>query len=285
MSQSELQAAYDHCLKVAKQHYENFPVASWILPRRLRLPIAVIYTFARSADDFADEGDLSVQERLTKLDDYVTALDAIKAGTPSNEPVFIALAAIISQHHLPLELFYDLLTAFRQDVTKKRYENFDEVMDYCQNSANPIGRLLLYLYGTATPENLKYSDAVCSALQLINFWQDIYQDFSENDRIYLPQDEMVRFNVSESHIQDQNSDAAMQSLMAFQIQRTRNLLQSGAPLGNKLKGRIGLVLRMIMAGGLRILEKLEENTDDLFARPRLKIHDRIWMFTQAALAP
>jgi len=251
-------------------HYENFPVASLLLPRSLRVPIAVIYRFARSADDFADEGDLSNTERLRLLDAYRVELSRIARGDPPGSPLFADLARIVRAHQIPLQLLHDLLDAFSQDVVKNRYANFAEVLDYCRRSANPVGRLLLHLFGASSPENLRDSDAVCTGLQLVNFWQDVAIDYAK-DRIYLPQDEMARFGVSEAHLTDRRRDAAWRSLLGFQAERARAMLESGAPLGSRLPGRIGLEIRTTVQGGLRILDKLAAAEFDMFLRrPTLK---------------
>jgi squalene synthase HpnC len=276
-----LSEAYRYCQDVAAEHYENFPVASRLLPRQFRQPITVIYAFARSADDFADEGDHTKAERLKLLDGYEDQLQRLLTGMPGSEPVFIALADVIKRYALPIGLFQDLLSAFRQDVTKQRYENFDEVLDYCQRSANPVGRLLLYLYNEATAENLSLSDQICTALQLINFLQDLLQDFEEHNRIYLPQDEMQKYHVNHADLQKHNSNTAMQELIQLQVQRARALLLAGAPLGNKLPGRIGLELRMIIQGGMRILQKLDDHDGNVFLRPRLQKSDYLGMFWNA----
>ncbi|HEB54781.1 MAG TPA: squalene synthase HpnC, partial [Gammaproteobacteria bacterium] len=256
---SRLEQAYQHCQSVVAGHYENFPVASRLLPKRLRRPISVIYTFARTADDFADEGNLSKAQRHQKLDHYSGKLTAIAEGESIDDPVFIALADVIKGHALPLSLFQDLLTAFKMDVDKTRFAEFSEVLNYCHYSANPVGRLLLYLHGAATPENLSRADSICSALQLINFYQDLSQDYHEHGRIYLPQDEMRQFGVSDHHIQQARSDEAMQRLMNFQFQRAASMLQQGYPLGNALKGRFGFELRMIIQGGACVLDKLQNH--------------------------
>jgi squalene synthase HpnC len=185
MTAHNLETAYRHCERLARSHCENFPVASWLLPRRLRRPIAVIYAFARTADDFADEGHYSAAQRLALLNGYGAKLQQLERGEATDDPLFIALADVIARYQLPLQLFYDLLSAFAQDVTKKRYTDFGELLDYCRRSANPVGRLLLHLSGNASAENLQLSDKICSALQLINFYQDLAQDFAENERIYL----------------------------------------------------------------------------------------------------
>ena len=236
-------------------HYENFPVASVLLPRHLRRPVAVIYAFARSSDDFADEGDFTQAERLASLESYRQELRQIETGQKTNLPLFTQLAGVIKEWSLPLRPFYDLLDAFSQDVLKARYADFGEVMHYCSRSADPVGRLMLHLYGAAQSDNIAQSDSICSALQLINFWQDVEIDFRK-DRIYLPQDELARFGVTEELIAARKGNDAWRSFMTFQSNRTRRLLLDGAPLGGILKGRIGLEMRMIIAGGDRILSKI-----------------------------
>jgi squalene synthase HpnC len=268
----QVQNAYRHCLEIVRSHYENFPVASLLLPRSLRQPIAAIYAFARTADDFADEGQLSETQRLEKLNHYSRQLETLDQEQPA-DPVFIALQDVIHRHQLPVQLFQDLLTAFKQDVTKKRYENFDEVLQYCRHSANPVGRLLLHITGQDTALNLQQSDAICSALQLINFLQDIHQDYAENNRIYFPRDEMRQWGVTEAMIQQRQTTGAMRALVQQQVLRTKALMLSGAPLGNAIAGRFGLQLRMMINGGLRILKLLENQQENVFSRPRLKTRD------------
>lgn len=263
-------------------HYENFPVASILLPKHLRRAVEIIYHFARQADDFADEGDLRDEERFSALNGFRDELKHIAANETPLTPLFRDLADIVAQHQLPLQLFHDLLDAFSQDVLKKRYANFDEVLDYCRRSANPVGRLLLYLYEEATPPNLEYSDAICTSLQLINFWQDIAKDYAIG-RIYLPQDEMTHFGVTEAHIAQCRVDKEWQQLMQFQIQRTRDMMRSGTPLGSILTGRIGIEMRLIIAGGNRILDKLEAVQFDMFQRrPVLRPIDWIIMLGKSA---
>lgn len=284
MNKETLQNAYAECLELANSHYENFPVASRLLPKHLRLPIAVIYAFARRADDFADEGNLSDEERIAALTDYGTKLDLIEQGQQVDDSTFIALADVIQQHELPISLFHDLLTAFKMDVTKARYANFGEVMEYCRYSANPVGRLLLHLNKATSPQNLGASDAICSALQLTNFLQDISQDLEESDRIYIPQDEMEQFAVSEDDIRNKITNNSTRRLIEFQIRRTVKLMQAGAPLGKVLKGRMGLELRMTIMGGSRILQKLNQQHDDVFSRPRLNKWDIVWIIWKAIRA-
>ncbi|MDO8312204.1 MAG: squalene synthase HpnC [Sideroxyarcus sp.] len=263
-------------------HYENFPVASILMPKQLRKPVAAIYHFARAADDIADEGDLPDDERQRQLDDFRDELMHIAADETPLLPLFQNLANEIKAHALPMQPFHDLLDAFSQDVAKKRYANFNELLDYCRRSANPVGNLLLHLYEEATPVNLAYSDSICTALQLINFWQDIAKDYTIG-RIYLPLDEMARFGVSEDQIAQNISDEAWHALMKFQVDRARALMLQGAPLGSILTGRIGMEMRMIIAGGLRILDKLEAADYDVFRRrPVLRPFDWVIMLAKSA---
>lgn len=263
-------------------HYENFPVASILMPKRLRKPVAAIYHFARAADDIADEGECSNEERLQQLDEFRDQLHHIAANKTPLLPLFQHLASEMKQHALPMQPLHDLLDAFSQDVVKKRYANYDELLDYCRRSANPVGTLLLHLYEEATPVNLAYSDAICSALQLINFWQDVAKDITIA-RIYLPQDEMTRFGVSEEQIVQGRCDDAWRTLMKFQIERARELMLYGKPLGTILTGRIGLEMRMIIQGGLRILDKIETADYDVFnKRPVLRPFDWVIMLAKSA---
>ena len=269
---------------MAVNHYENFPVASVLLPARLRRPVESIYAFARQADDFADEGDWPASVRLANLAGCVQQLDLIESGATPSAPLFLDLADIIREFGLPIDLFRDLLSAFSQDVVKTRYADFGEVMDYCRRSANPVGRLMLHLYRATDPRSLAWSDNICSSLQLINFWQDVEIDYGKN-RIYLPADEMAEYAVTESQIANRNAGRNWRDLMLFQIDRTQRMLQAGAPLGRTLTGRIGLELRMIVMGGNRILEKLQAGGGDVFRnRPVLGPFDWVLMLYRSVLA-
>ena len=264
------------------EHYENFPVASLLLPARLREPVEAIYAFARSADDVADEGDAPPIARLARLHDYQLALEACAHGHPVHDPslapLFERLGRAIAAHGLPLQPFRDLLDAFMQDVGKTRYRDFDELRDYCRRSADPVGRLMLHLYDAATAENLKRSDAICTSLQLINFWQDVAVDWRKR-RIYLPQDDMARFGVDEATLDGMARTVApvtanWQALLAFEVQRARAMMLDGAPLARALPGRIGWELRLVVLGGLRILERIEAVGYDVFRhRPTLGRND------------
>jgi squalene synthase HpnC len=272
-------------LQHAKQHYENFPVASILLPKRYRRAVAVIYSFARQADDFADEGHDNPTQRLANLQGFRDELELIQAYIQPNTDFFRTLNQVILQYKLPIKPFFDLLDAFSQDVVKTRYANFAEVLDYCQRSANPVGAILLHLYSDATPDNLKKSDAVCTALQLINFYQDIAIDFDKNEgkrRIYLCQDELMQADIQESDIAGKVVAAKWQAFMQMNVNRAMQLLQQGKPLGKRLPGRLGFELRMIVAGGERIIHKLQACNGDIFYhRPQLNKWDWVIILLKA----
>jgi len=264
---------------MAVDHYENFPVASLLLPARLRAPVTHIYHFARSADDIADEGDDSPALRLRKLQAYRDRLLRIQEGRVDFMPddplraVFQPLARSIADFGLPLRPFFDLLSAFEQDVATQRYADDEALLDYCSRSANPVGLLMLHLYRAATPANIRLSNDVCTGLQLTNFWQDVAVDWRKS-RIYLPQNGMARHGVGEDHIAQGRCDAAWQALMRVQVRQARELLLSGLPLSRRLPGRIGLELRLVTHGGLHILERLEQLHYDMFRhRPTLRRRD------------
>lgn len=255
---------------MAVEHYENFPVASVLLPSRLRKPVEVIYAFARSADDIADEGNFQAEERLASLSAYSAELDTIERNEKPDTRLFIDLKLIINEFRLPLEPFRNLLAAFMQDISRKRYDSYGDLLDYCRLSANPVGLLMLHLYEAATEENRKMSDAICTSLQLINFWQDVALDWKK-DRIYLPAEDMERFNVTSRDIEAGKLSDDWRSLMQFEIGRTRKLMLSGAPLASRLPGRIGWELRLVVQGGLRILDRIEMAGYDVFnKRPILQ---------------
>ena len=255
---------------MAVEHYENFPVASILLPSRLKRPVEVIYAFARSADDMADEGDFLPEERLAALAGYMAELDTIERDEQPASRLFIDLKQVIHEFSLPLEPFRNLLAAFIQDISTKRYDRYENLLDYCRLSANPVGLLMLHLYEAATEENIRMSDAICTSLQLINFWQDVAIDWKKN-RIYLPQEDMEHFGVTSADIAGGHLSAGWRSLMQFEVERTRKLMQSGSPLARQLPGRIGWELRLVVQGGLRILDRIEMAGYDIFnRRPVLK---------------
>ena len=268
---------------VAAAHYENFPVASLLVPRPLRAAVLAIYRFARAADDAVDEGDHAPAQRLKALDEFERALDEIEAGeTP---PAWHDLASTIAVHALPVALFRDLLSAFRQDVGTARYANYADLLDYCRRSANPIGRLLLHLYGAATQSNLIHADAICTALQLINFWQDIESDW-QRGRVYLPAEDMARFDIRERQIAERICDERWRAMIDFQTARTRGLLESGRPLVGALPWRLGLELSGVLAGGHRILDGIEAARGDIYRhRPQLTRTDWAIVISHALFPP
>lgn len=292
-------------------HYENFPVASCVLPSRLRQSIRIIYAFARAADDFADEGTDSPDERLAALNEFETRLGQIERGEAPEGKLFSELTQVIRNHQLPIQPFRDLLSAFKQDVVKTHYADFSEVMDYCRRSANPVGRLLMALFRDNTPRHLAYSDGLCASLQIINFLQDVAIDYRKG-RVYLPQDELAKAGLSDKLLgkltglassPDAPSPVPRQSLggipvississpedrwrqfMLAQIKRVQKMLQASAPLGLVLKGRAGFEARMIIAGGDRILNKLYlDPLAPLKRRVKLNPWDWLVMFFRALL--
>jgi squalene synthase HpnC len=290
ITSSDLETAYLKCEKLARTHYENFPVASILLPKALRRPIAVIYAFARMADDIADEGTLPPSERLQQLDYYWQALENIEkimkkmknehssrneysvhqkptAMGETRDPLFIALQDILEKHpELPINLLFDLLRAFRQDVVKQSYDNFEEILTYCRYSANPIGRLLLHLFHQATPENLADSDAICTALQLINFLQDLHDDLVYRHRCYLPQDEMSRLNINKEQLIAQQNTDAIQQLITQQLLHAEQLFDKGNRLGKRLTGRFGFEIRLITVCGYQLIHALKKRKN-VYSRP------------------
>ncbi|MDR0735311.1 MAG: squalene synthase HpnC [Zoogloeaceae bacterium] len=274
-------------------HYENFPVASLLLPRALRAPIAEIYRFARMADDIADEGDAPPETRLRQLAAFDAALERIEralaegteflAETGPEPQLFQRLMTVIRRYRLPVQYFRDLLSAFSQDVRKRRYADFPELLDYCRRSANPVGRLILHLRGTPTAADLRRSDAICSALQIINFWQDVAVDWQKG-RVYLPQADLRRFGVDEADIAAGRRTPEFCALMRFEVERARLLMRLGAPLARELPGRLGWEIRLTVQGGLRILEKIQNAHYDIFRhRPTLKALDWLCMAKRALL--
>ncbi len=257
------------CRTLARDHYENFPVASLLLPRRLRRAVSVIYAFARTADDFADEGNIPPVQRLALIQNYRTQLDALRAEAQPQDRLFTALAEVVREHNLSLAPFYDLLSAFQQDVTKMQYADSAEVLDYCSRSANPIGHILLQLYRADSPDNRALSDCICTALQLINFLQDIKTDYAHG-RIYIPFDAMQRFGVSVQNIAARHTDGCWRAMIAAEIRHARTLLRRGAPLAKTLGGRVGVELRFVLAGGFCVLTKLDrQNRKGLVGGARL----------------
>jgi squalene synthase HpnC len=269
-------------------HYENFPVASWLCPPHLRAPIAAIYAFARTADDIADEGPASPAQRMADLAAYRADLHAIAAGQAPSErwsAVFAPLATVLQSHALPVPLLDDLLSAFIQDVEKTRdgtgYDHRAELLDYCRRSANPVGRLLLHLYGVHGAQALDESDAICTALQLINFWQDLSVDLPRG-RIYLPDEDCAAHGVDRAQLLALRPTAQTTALIQELSGWTRATMLRGAPLVHRVPGRMGWELRLVVQGGLRILDKVDAlQGRSLCQRPRIRAWDAPGMLARA----
>ncbi len=272
----------------AVAHYENFPVASWLCPPALRPAVKAVYWFARTADDMADEGELDAVSRLDQLARYRNDLRAVQQdrAAPTQWPaVFTPLGHAIERYQLPPQPLHDLLDAFEQDVTMSRdrawYAGRAQLLDYCRRSANPVGRLLLHLYGVSDLERLQQSDNICTALQLINFWQDLGQDAARG-RFYLPLDQCELFGVSRQQIERRQHNEDTARLIDSQVGWARQTMLAGAPLARSLPGRVGWELRLVVSGGLRILDKIEAlRFQTLRQRPRLRAWDAAPMLWHA----
>jgi squalene synthase HpnC len=269
---------------VSVDHYENFPVASVLCPARLRPAVAALYWFARTADDLADEGDAAPAQRLADLAAYRSDLEAVLAGqapSPRWPSVFAPLATAITRFHLPAELLGDLLSAFEQDVVQNDYVDRAQLLDYCRRSANPVGRLLLHLHGISDAHALTQSDAICSALQLANFWQDLRIDTARG-RLYTPHSDRLRHGVQAPRLLAQQDGPAVRALVADLVGWTREMMHSGAALVHSVPGRAGWELRLVVQGGLRILDKIERSGHaTLLMRPRLRWFDAPVMLWRA----
>lgn len=275
-----LAEAYRYCKRVTKNHYENFPVASIAVPKKLRPHVCAVYAFARQADDFADEKEFE-ESRMQKLDEWEYQLENIFTKEPIH-PVFMALRHTLKKFNIPAILFKNLLTAFKMDVTVSRYNTFNEVLNYCRYSANPVGRIILHLFGYPAPKFMEYSDSICTALQLTNFWQDIGLDLKK-DRIYLPAEDLLHFRYSTDDLQNKLLNENFRRLMMFQCERTWDLFNHGKPLCAKIPGRLGYELRLTWGGGTTILKKIAEVQMDVFnLRPSLKKGD-YWRIGLAGL--
>jgi len=284
---SSVEEAYTHCLRMAREHYENFPVASRLVPRNLRGPVAAVYAFAREADDFADE-PRHAGSRMALLDDWGDRLERAVAGE-ARDPVFVALSDTLRRFHLPADPFRDLLSAFRQDAVKSRYEDWEEVMDYCRRSANPVGRLVLLLFGHREESLAPLSDSLCSALQLTNFWQDLAVD-ARRGRLYVPRADRDRHAVIEDAFFSGEAPRlpGFLPLMDEMVSRTEALFERGRDLPERIGGRLGFELRLTWLGGRRILEATRRAGFDVYrARPSLGIASWVPLLLRACfrLAP
>ena len=279
--------AYASCARDARRHYENFPVASLLLPRRARRHVAAVYAFARAADDFADEGEWTVRDQKRLLDGWAERLRQAassaepglppRPGEPSNAvDIFLAVGATIRGCSLPVDLFEDLLSAFRQDVDVTRYDTWPELLDYCRRSANPIGRLVLRISGRGDARLDAWSDDICTALQLTNFWQDLKTDY-ERGRVYLPREEQRVYGAREEDLAAGSVTPAWQEALSAAALRTRGLFEAGRPLCDVMRGRLRYELRATWLGGTRVLDRLARvHFDVAHRRPALGLLDAPW---------
>lgn len=266
--------AFHYCEQLAESHYENFPVASFFIPKEKRPYIWSIYAFARVADDFADEGDASSEQRLEQLDYWESSLNECYEGIASH-PIFVALAETVQTYRIPKKLLADLLAAFRMDVTNKGFCTFDDLLYYSKHSANPIGQLVLHLFNNTTDRTIALSDSICTALQLSNFWQDVSVDWKRG-RVYIPLEDIQRFGYTERDLGARIADERFQRLMKFEVDRTKELFIAGKPLLKEAAKELHLELNLTWHGGMKILEKIEQlQYDVLHTRPALSLWDKL----------
>jgi squalene synthase HpnC len=273
--------AREYCRRLARTHYENFSVATWFLPERLRQHFFNVYAYCRISDDLGDEvGDPA--ESLALLDQWQSELEACYAGNPRH-PVFVALAETVRQFDIPKHEFSDLLAAFRQDQTVSRYETFDDLLGYCKNSANPVGHLVLYVCGYRDAERQQLSDYTCTALQLANFWQDVSVDYAKG-RIYLPLESLRRFSVTEEDIGARRNTAAFRAMMHLEVERARDWFQRGLPLVAKVDRELATDIELFSRGGQEILNAIErQGFAVLGKRPAISKPRKLALVVRAAL--
>lgn len=269
--------SFAYCEQLTYDHYENFPVASRFIPAEKRKYIAAVYAFARTADDYADEPGYTPAERIESINHWEERLRACYEGEASH-PVFVALGETIERFQIPMELFQNLLTAFRSDVTTRRYATFEQVLEYCSCSANPVGRLVLYIFNYRSELMMMHSDNICTALQLTNFWQDASVDLGK-DRIYVPQEDLGQFGVSEEDIIRRVSSMHVRKLISFEVARTERLFREGKPLLQEVGRDLRFELKLTWYGGMNILNKIKSQGYDVFRkRPRLSPFDKLKLF-------
>lgn len=278
---ADVAGAFRFCQSLADRHYENFPVASLLLPKRLRRHVAVLYAFARIADDFSDEPEHAGFRRERLLDWRAQLADV--GRRPARHPVFLALESTLSELELPKEPFDDLLSAFLQDTEKSRYETFEEVLDYCRRSANPVGRIVLMIHGLRDPELFRWSDAICTALQLANFWQDVSVDLKK-DRVYIPREDFKAHGYTEADLRMGLRNERFRALMKFEVARARALFEQGKPLPSRLPWPLSLEIRLTWLGGMQVLKLIHKRDFDVLSgRPALGKGDWIPLFFRALL--
>lgn len=276
-----LEEAHAYCERLAKSHYENFSVATWFLPQRLRQHFYNVYAYCRISDDLGDEvGD--PQQSLELLDQWESELNACYARSPKH-PVFVALAETVKQFSIPQHEFSDLLIAFRQDQTVTRFETFDDILAYCRYSANPVGHLVLYLCGYSDGERQQLSDYTCTALQLANFWQDVFVDYGKG-RIYLPLEDLRRFGVTGEDIAQRRATPQFLAMMKFEVERARDWFARGLPLVKMVNRDLAIDLELFSRGGQEILNAIErQNFDVLRARPEISKARKLTLVLRAAI--
>ena len=271
----------DDLHSLAQTHYENFPVGSFLLPREIRKPIRLVYAFARVADDIADEGDDTPEARVFQLEAWEGEFQRAMAGG-SGDGFFHDLAGMVARNRLPVSHFHELIEAFKMDARGTTYETFEDLKFYCRHSANPIGRILLHLFRSATDEHCRWSDAICTALQLTNFWQDLRVDIMRN-RFYIPREDLERFGLTVADLRSPEEKSGVRSLLKFQVERTRAMFAEGRPLLGSIDKRFALELRLTVHGGMKILEKIAAQNYDVSRRPTLSLYDRIHLLGRSLL--
>jgi len=279
-SAPSLAEARIYCERLARSHYENFSVATWFLPSRLRQHFYNVYAYCRISDDLGDEvGD--TRQSLELLDQWEAELDACYADAPRH-PVFVALAETVRQCGIPKHEFSDLLVAFRQDQTVTRFATFADILNYCRYSANPVGHLVLYLCGYSDAKRQQLSDFTCTALQLANFWQDVAVDYGKG-RVYLPLEDLARFSVTEDDIAQRRATPQFLEMMKFEVQRAREWFDQGVPLLEKVNRELAVDLELFSRGGQEILNAIErQRFDVLRRRPVISKPRKLWLVTRAA---
>lgn len=274
--------AFAYCASITGAHYENFPVASLFLPEEKRPYIQAIYAFSRIADDFADEFNLSKEERLVKLVDWEDKLKQCYEGN-AEHPIFIALRETVKKLEIPIEPLKDLLTAFKRDVTQNRYETFDDLLSYCKCSANPVGRIVLMIFNYRDEKLFELSDFICTALQLTNFLQDVRID-KEKDRLYIPIEDMKSFSYGLENWNHGVMEDGFRKLMKFEVERTREMFYKGAELPSLVAKDLQLELKLIWFGGMAILKLIEKNNYDVLSkRPKLKTFNKFMILMRGLL--
>ena len=279
-TEAQIVKAYKYCEEVTRSHYENFPVASRLIPKFYRPHICNIYAFARIADDLADEGTLKPDERLRNLADWGEKLDGCFDGKPEG-PVLTALAETVAKFEIPKSPFVRLLRAFRMDLTQRRFETFKQLRHYCEHSADPIGELVLYVFGCASDRTVSLSNRICTGLQLANFWQDVSVDWAR-DRIYIPLEDFRRFGYTEDALMQQIADERFSRLMEFEVGRTKRFFEEGRPLINEVASDLRFELTLTWYGGMAILNKIEgDGYNVLTKRPAISSMDKLILLSKA----